>query len=214
MKHTKTLLALLLAALLALGVGVPAMATSSLSSHLFTITGPEGPIHFGEAFTLTAEADVPDEIEILSYGWRFDTVSETGILMEHEIEGPVLHVTSDERYYPKAMHPFHIAVATYVCEVTYVEKDLDGNIETDADGNLVGKRIFAKSIRVTVEKERPLTIGDIWPIFIVGPLHGAFTSTAFFVALTVGLALPFSPIIFVYTWIAGIIDNIIGWRFF
>jgi len=202
MKHTKKLLALLLAALLTLGLGAPAIAEGEGSIPISAvIIGPEEPVPFGEAFTLRVELDIPEgvEIESASYWWSWTN-------WPLPIEGAkeaMLHVTPSDSFYPVAHSPIGATETLYMCHAV-----LDGR---DADSNAVELHTDNLFFTVTVGPEREKTVWEvIWYDYIAGPFNTGLGYAGALIFVSWGALLPFAPFIFLFGWIYALFQQLTG----
>jgi len=138
MKHTKKLLALLLAAILALGISAPAMAEEELleaqsigvTQDDIIITNHQI-VSYREPFSLSVEASPPEGVEIVSYQWWFRREYSAP---QEQIEGatnPTIHAAYGDPYY---LEPTKISgvVPRFSCVVTFAAKDAQGNVTDTA----------------------------------------------------------------------------------
>lgn len=121
MKRTKNLLALLLAALLAFGIGVPATAAG--------VNAPaEYAIPYGEDFTLQAQIPVPAGVNV-SYQWYYYENNE----IRRDIQGatgPTLSVAYGAPYYP-SHNPYSPSLRfdrDYFVDAAFTGGDVDATV--------------------------------------------------------------------------------------
>jgi len=192
MKRIKKVLALLLAVLLAVGVGAPAAAVSE-NDTVMTITGPEGPVPYGEAFSLSAAVEVPEEIEIVSVSFRWRVGADWRMLIEGATQS-VLHVTSNDSFYPSAPEPFSHARAYFICEIDFTGRDTDGNsIETT----------YSQSFIVTFEPERMNFFVYLWYL-LKEPFVNAFVGVFAYGLISGGFLFLFAPFIFLLVYFVNL----------
>ena len=189
MKHTKKLLALLLAALLALGLSAPAMAEVNWDDFYFISQPPAKlTIPFGEDFTLSVEVNVPAEVEV-TYDWHSPRWGRTG-----KAQGAVFHCTPDHPYYPKApaSRPYLEQTVEYICVIYGLEKD--------AGGNVVGytQYLEMQHITVTVLPEREPTRWETIRDFLLMPVLFVI---GFFAAAPYSFAILFAVLLYPFAWL-------------
>jgi len=191
MKHPKKLLALLLTVLLVLSLSAPAMA---LSRDDITITGPTGPVPFGEAFTLSvAVENLPEGVEIESYKWR---VSYGGSARIEDATDSILLAPGDPAY-PEASAPYWPAMRSYSCDVTFAEKDTDGNA-------INAFTLSSQSIRVDVSRERKMNFGELLKESAESGLGFAMMSSV----MTGYFLLPLFPVTFLIGFFFAFFDGL------
>jgi len=175
----KKTLALLLTALLVFSLALPAMASIDTEAIKITVTGPEDVLSFGVAFTLRVSVDLPDGVEIASYQWS----DRNGPL--NGATDSVLKIAPDNAFYPTAHVPYAAAVQNYRCEITFVEKDADGN---EIDSHVQP----SKEMRVEVAPERKPRFFEILRMSFSAGLSAA----AMGAVMSGFLLLPLTPIVF------------------
>ncbi|MDR2686972.1 MAG: hypothetical protein LBB75_04410 [Oscillospiraceae bacterium] len=157
MKHTKGLLAALLALALALSLALPTMAAVDWSDFRITTQPQSKTIKYGDSFTLSVKVHVPDGVEV-EYQWEHS----------NKIEGAttsILTLGPDDRYYPE-YDRLGGASTDFICWITAYERD--------SDGHEISKR-YLMSDRVHVTTERT-ALGKFLDVTIA-PFGYAFTMT-------------------------------------
>lgn len=251
MKRTKTLLVLLLAALLASGIGVPATAadasgipispkdislisggqldyaceitfvlkdgqgdvadSATIRSNVYNVyilsqwryydnvAWPEDfTIPYGETFTLRIGVDAPEGIEV-SYAWtywaRFNSQTEGSVVIR-SAKGPELRCAPGDLYYPNPDAPYLSAKREFLCDITLVEKD--------AEGNAIHTETFHKKVTVTMEPEREKNLLEtIWTDYIVAPAANGYGIALWGILLTGPLGMLLFPVVFL---VGGIVS--------
>jgi hypothetical protein len=200
MKRTKKPLALLLTLALAFSLALPAMA---ISYQDITITGPEGPVPFGEAFTLRVEADLPAGMEIVSYQWQ-------GWIDDwwQPLEGATastLRVTSGDAYYPKASKPYEsTGKKDFDCIITFVEKDAGGNVIDTIS-------IESNYVKVQVGPERDRNFWEtVWEDYFLEPFGGGLATAMIVTFWSGGFLIILAPVAFLVGWIGTFFSQLFG----
>jgi len=201
MKHLRKSLALLLALMLAFGIGAPAMAEEIEHEEIafeaeaameasaeiaeapveasavdwkdfYIITHPQSQkIPRGESFTLNIEVNIPDGVEV-TYKWY--------TYGWQPIEGattPTLQLTPDDAYYPKAGNPYSkIGTAgaqesSFYCKITAIDSD-DGQSKT-----LDSKHVSVQVRGSFWERLSSVTVGPFKTVFdsLLNPKTGPET---------------------------------------
>jgi hypothetical protein len=192
MKRTKKPLALLLALALALALSAPAMA---IDRNDITITGPEGLVTFGEAFTLRIDVkNLPAGTEIASYQWRVWRVAIDGATAS------TLRVAPGDAAYPIASDKPYEASGEkrYDCVVTFVEKDTGGNVIDTIT-------VESREVRLRVGPEREKNFWEkLWDSLFVMPFTNGVGFAAMSSVMSGYLLLPLFPVTFVIGWLIGL----------
>ena len=188
MKSMKRILAALLMLALALSLGLPAAAVTRNDIY---ITGPEGTVPFGEAFTLSVEVkNLPAGTEIESYQWKYRADFMARIDGATEA---ALRVAPGDACYPKN-RPYYAAKGYYSCDVTFAEKDTDGEvIKTFTLSN-------QDHIEVIVAPERKRNFGEL----LQDSFYEGLGIASFFSVMSGYLLLPLFPVFLVGGWIYAI----------
>jgi len=190
MKFTKRMLAVLLTFALALALALQSMAAVNWDDFRIIRQSPDITIKHGDSFTLYVEVVVPDGVEV-EYQWNLgNTRIENATTSE-------LHLAPGDPNYPQEER-LGGASANYRCRITAYEKD-------DA-GNEVSSQKLATSMNVHTKRTAS---GKLYGIF-VEPFVYAFGGTVALISMTMGIAIPVSPIIFLGSLIFGFIKGIIG----
>jgi len=190
MKFTKHILAVFLALVLTLGLALPAMAAVNWDAFMFTQRPKDITIKYGDSFTLSAEVRVPEGAEV-EYQWYY--FSGRSVLIENATTKE-LHLDPDSPFYPQNER-LGGASANYICGVTAHEID-------DANNT----RQVSASAYVTIERT---ALGKLYDLTIA-PFVYAFGGTVGLISMTMGIALPVSPVAFIFFLIYGFIEGFIG----
>ena len=191
----KKLLAIVLALALALSLALPTAAVNwdefQITRKLQDIT-----IKNGDSFTLHVEVNVPEGVEV-EYKWSYWTDGvDSGY--EKPIEGaasPELHVRPGDPFYAQqAVYEKNINTR-YTCQVTAYEKDDAGNT-----------RKLSSTAYVRIERS---ALGKLYDITIM-PFTYAFGGTVALIGMTMGIAIPISPVAFLGFLLYGFFDGFRG----
>ena len=123
MKHTKKLLALLLALILGLGLGVPAMAVDWADFYLISPATVDLTVPFGEDIELSVLVNIPAGTEA-TYQW-YRTKIDNG----NRIADPTTSdftISPGDAHYPYPVYPDRSVTQTFYCRVTAFETDAGG----------------------------------------------------------------------------------------
>ena len=203
MKQSKKLLALLMALVLAFSLALPALAEEAAEitaevnaagevsaaevdwDDFYIISQPPKEITLtrGSDFTLSVEVNVPAGVEV-RYRWKW-VAGDSTISTEKE-----LHRAPGDDYYPNAApaRPYAKYCAEYRCEITAVEKDSDGKVVKTAV-------LKTEIITVTILPEREPTF---WETLLERWILGPLLLTVGVCVTTFGVAIPFSPFVWIY----------------
>jgi len=203
MKHAKKLFTLLLAFLLVLAFGLPAMAIQTQSAvdwdEFYIVKQPQGRnIRKGESFTLSFEVNVPDGVEV-EYKWF-------GIadgFFELTTSDPILVCSPGDAHYPilnTIILPDATGSAHYHCWIYCYEKD---------GGKIVSQQQILTN-EVTVDMKG--TIGDLMYSFLNAPILAAIGPfAAVMPALFTGIiTYPFIALYFTFVMPIMALIDIIG----
>jgi hypothetical protein len=141
----------------------------------------------GDGFTLNVGVSVPEGIE-LTYQWYQRNNPIAGAT------SPELRLDSKSSHYPAAAYS-----EDYHCKITAYEKDGDGNVTAT-------RTVRSQSARVSVTKNGWNKLYDI----TLAPFVNAFGGTVAMLGMTLGFALPVSPIIFIFFLLYGFFEGVRG----
>jgi len=211
MKRTRKPFALLLALLLALGLAAPAMAASAAQAVNWgafrIIEEPQSQtIPNGESFTLSVEVNIPDGVEV-EYQWYWTEPRTVFNMSGYKFTSPIPNATAPEvqlkpgdAEYPVISYTYNPGerFGEYYCQISAYEKDGSGAVVARRD--LESETVRVDVLRSAGEKVYGVTLE---------PFAIAFMQTVLLNVWTFLMALPFSPIIFLY-YLAGAF--VIGFR--
>jgi len=195
MKTTKKLLALLLAAVLALGLGAPASALGleeDWPAFAITAQTQDMEVPYGESFTLRVELNIPNGLTV-GYAWYRElsgnTVTEIG-----NSDAPALTLSPGSPHYPTSGKPYLAASETYFCRIVDMDKTGNGNVPS-------AECSFSGHVTVTVLADRGPTLWertlDVLRDIFVRPFSQAAVISVLPGILSYGVGIIFSPLIYV-----------------
>jgi len=156
----------------------------------------------GSDVTIDARWDLPPGVEV-SYQWRASSRGFGSTIME-DVTEPKFTLSPGSKYYPSEPEfAYFPAQATYGYIATFTVKNEQDEVVNTFTCN--SGQIF----KVTVEAERGPTFFEkmnMWFMkYVVNPLMNGATAALGLTVLSVGLFLPFTPVIFIAGWIQGFI---------
>ena len=194
MKHTKRLLAALLALALALTLALPAMAAAGPQSavnwdEFYIITQPQSQtIAHGESFTLSVEVNVPEGVTWVEYQWR-----RSGGHIADATEA-VLMLSPGYPGYPRANRPYHSATGHYFVVITAVAEDEDGNV-------IDSRTLHSEVTAVTIQAERRPTLWENLRVILAGALFLPLVLAPMLPGiLLLPITLPLTPLFLLFFW--------------
>lgn len=193
MKHAKKPLALLLALVLGLSLGAPALAANW--DDFYIVTQPQDlVIPFGGDISLSVRVNAPAGVEV-SYQWYSNANGNT--YWVEEAKGPDLRCSlGNSRYF---LLP-DLSKASYCCAITGVERDTDGNaIET--------KTLISNNAYVALEGSDSVLYGIFQSL--ISALGGAVGIPALAAMFTGGIGGLLFPILYPIGVIVFFITNLI-----
>jgi|GEM_PF-5106142 len=145
MKHLKKLFALMLAFILALGIGTPAMALEEEDTFRVITGNQRITLPYGSEIDFGVELYLPEGWTV-EYEWWSDPVTDlTGAT------GPTMHFSPGDAGYPVAGRPYESAWRNYYCSMLI--RDEAGDIATAASR-------YGVTIWVAMEPEREMNTWD------------------------------------------------------
>jgi len=120
MKHAKKLLALLLAFIMAFGIGVSAMAAETIYDPFLVPQPWDQTITNGDSFTLSIEVDVPEGWQA-EYQWFEGSYRGFEGHPKIDIQGaaaPILSLSPGNPAYPSVQKKWHDTAKLYGCRIT------------------------------------------------------------------------------------------------
>ena len=199
----RKLLAALLSLVLLLGLTVPVMA-EEYRHNLYipwddvTVSYPQASfdshymVAYGESFTLTIEATLPDDVEI-SYQWWYSPEGK-GLELIEGATGPYFSSSPGDIHYPNPMtdevfiadKPFSPQFGYYECTITLERKDTNGVVIDTYDA-------ATDTMVVEVEAEREMTL---WERFWYNGIIRGFGLVVAFGTMSGGLGYLVAPILY------------------
>jgi len=198
MKFTKRMLATLLTLALAFALALPATAAVNWDEFKITKQPQDLTIKHGDSFTLSIEVAVPAGVEV-EYQWYRSPFagSENDSTRISGATTSLLQLSNTDTNYPPVRNSYYI----YHCEITAYEKDTSGT-------EISSKARTSDKARVTVEEKEKNFWDKVFDITIA-PFGIAAGMTLTTITMSFGLAIPFSPLVFLYYLFEGFI---IGFR--
>ena len=202
MKHTKRMLAIVLTFALTLSLAMPAMAAKFNWDNFYVTQQPKSQtIKDGEGFSLSAAANIPEGVTEVTYQWSYRHAGAS-----KDIEGattPALEVGSDDPWYPQYSFFQNTKYAggvntSYTCEITAYVKDDDGNVTASKFVNAY----------CTVRLERGI-LEKLFDLFLAPFAFGGGAVVALS-SMTMGILIPFAPVIFLGGLVFGVVFGIQG----
>ena len=202
MKHAKRILAALLALILALSLAMPAMAARFNWDNFYVTERPKNQtIKHGEGFSLSAAANIPEGVTEVTYQWSYRRDGASRVI--EGADTPTLAVGSDDPWYPEYSWLKNTKYAgwlpaDYSCTITAYVKDDDGTVTA------------SKAISATggVRIERGIA-EKLFDLFLAPFAFGGGAVVALS-GMTMGLLIPFAPIIFIGGLLFGVVFGIQG----
>ena len=205
----KKAISVLLAAILALGLGAPAAAEQAEETlaaqssvnwdDFYIVAQPEDmTVNYGEDLVFSVEVNVPDGVEV-TYQWYANS-----LYLLSDANGPIFTCSSNHSFYPRLyrtsgfMNPlYEEGWWYYYCKIVGEEKDDGGNI-------LSSKELISDLARGGVNG-RAKNIFDYFTELFIDPIRDVFQSALFSTGHLYGII--FFPVLFPYYLIEKIVEH-------